>query len=150
MDERAGGRICFRRLWTHSRLVGANYYFRSRGAERLQSYCGGDSEYVPLVHIVGAPKMMDQKSHKIMHHTLLNGDFDVFRQMYTHLCSYTAIVTPENAEQEIPTAIRIAKQKRKPVYLMVADDLVTKPIVRRVVPEEKKITTNKPALKAAI
>ena len=70
--------------------------------------------------------------------------------MYSHLCAYTAIVTPENAVQEITAAIRIAKQKRKPVYLMVAIDLVTKPIVQRVVPEVKKITTYKPALEAAI
>ena len=134
--------------------LGAGYasdgYGRLRGLSALittfgvgeMSACntiaGANSEYVPLVHIVGAPKLMDQQAHKLMHHTLLNGDFDVFRQMYTHLCAYTAILTPENAEQEIPTAIRIAKQKRKPVYLMVADDLVTKPIVRRVVPEREK------------
>ena len=146
--------------------LGAGYasdgYGRLRGLSALittfgvgeMSACntiaGANSEYVPLVHIVGAPKSMDQQAHKLVHHSLLNGDFDVFRQMYTHLCAYTAIVTPENAEQEIPAAIRIAKQKRKPVYLMVAIDLVTKPIVQRVVPEEKKVATNKPALEAAI
>ena len=146
--------------------LGAGYasdgYGRLRGLSALittfgvgeMSACntiaGANSEYVPLVHIVGAPKSMDQQAHKLVHHSLLNGDFDVFRQMYTHLCAYTAIVTPENAEQEIPAAIRIAKQKRKPVYLMVAMDLVTKPIVQRVVPEEKKVTTYKPALEAAI
>ncbi|WP_179393142.1 alpha-keto acid decarboxylase family protein [Sporosarcina sp. JAI121] len=146
--------------------LGAGYasdgYARLRGLSALittfgvgeMSACntiaGANSEYVPLVHIVGAPKSMDQQAHKLMHHSLLDGDFDVFRQMYTHLCAYTAIVTPENAEQEIPTAIRIAKQKRKPVYLMVAMDLVTKPIVRRSIPVEKKIATNKPALEAAI
>jgi indolepyruvate decarboxylase len=146
--------------------LGAGYasdgYGRLRGLSALittfgvgeMSACnavaGANSEYVPLVHIVGAPKLMDQQSHKLMHHTLLNGDFDVFRQMYTHLCAYTAILTLENAEQEIPTAISIAKEKRKPVYLMLADDLVTKPIVPRVVPEKKKNATNKPALEAAI
>jgi len=93
---------------------------------------------------------MDQQAHKLAHHSLLDGDFDVFRQVSTHLCAYTAIVTPENAEQEISAAIRIAKQKRKPVYLMVAMDLVTKPIVQRFVPEVKKVMTYKPALEAAI
>ncbi|MFB9752541.1 alpha-keto acid decarboxylase family protein [Paenibacillus hodogayensis] len=146
--------------------LGAGYaadgYGRLRGLSALittfgvgeMSACntvaGASSEYVPLVHIVGAPKSTDQQAHKLMHHTLLNGDFDVFRQMYTHLCAYTAILTPENAEQEIPEAIRIAKQKRKPVYLMVAIDLVTKPIVRRVAPEEKKTVSSQPALDAAV
>jgi len=146
--------------------LGAGYasdgYGRLRGLSALittfgvgeMSACntvaGANSEYVPLVHIVGAPKSTDQQAHKLMHHTLLNGDFDVFRQVYMHLCAYTAILTPENAEQEIPAAIRIAKRTRKPVYLMVAIDLVTKPIVRRAVPEEKQSTTSKPALEAAI
>ena len=146
--------------------LGAGYasdgYARLRGLSALittfgvgeMSACntiaGANSENVPLVHIVGAPKSMDQQAHKLMHHSLLDGDFDVFRQMYAHLCAYTAIVTPENALQEIPTAIRIAKEKRKPIYLMVAMDLVTKPIVQRVVPAVEKVMTNKPALEAAI
>ena len=146
--------------------LGAGYasdgYGRLRGLSALittfgvgetnacNTIAGANSEYVPIVHIVGAPKSMDQQANKLMHHTLLNGDFDVFRQIYSHLCAYTAILTPENAELEISAAIRVAKQKRKPVYLMVAIDLVTKPIVRHVVPEGKKIATNKHALEAAI
>jgi len=146
--------------------LGAGYatdgYGRLRGLSALittfgvgeMSACnpiaGANSEYMPLIHIVGAPKSMDQQEHKLAHHSLLDGDFDVFRQVSTHLCAYTAIVTPENAEQEISAVIRIAKQKRKPVYLMVAMDLVTKPIVQRFVPEVKKVMTYKPALEAAI
>ncbi|TDF98000.1 alpha-keto acid decarboxylase family protein [Paenibacillus piri] len=146
--------------------LGAGYasdgYGRIRGLSALittfgvgeMSACntiaGANSEYVPLIHIVGAPKSTDQQAHKLMHHTLLNGDFDVFRQMYTHLCAYTAVLTPENAEQEIPTALRIAKRTRKPVYLMAAIDLVTKPIVKRTVPEEKQAATSQPALEAAV
>ncbi|UVI33611.1 alpha-keto acid decarboxylase family protein [Paenibacillus spongiae] len=146
--------------------LGAGYasdgYGRLRGLSALittfgvgeMSACnaiaGASSEHVPIVHIVGAPKSMDQQAHKLVHHTLLNGDFDVFRQMYGHLCAYAVILTPENAEQEIPAAIRIAKQTRKPVYLMVAIDLVAKPIVRRAVPEKKQGATSKPALEAAV
>ncbi|MCL6457415.1 MAG: alpha-keto acid decarboxylase family protein [Gorillibacterium sp.] len=111
---------------------------------------GANSEFVPLIHIVGAPKSTDQQAHKLMHHILLNGDYDVFRQMYTHLCVYTAILTPENAEQEIPAAIHMAKQKRKPVYLVVAIDLVTKPIVQRAIPAAMPGMTSQPALHAAI
>ena len=76
--------------------LGAGYasdgYGRLRGLSALittfgvgeMSACntiaGANSEYVPLVHIVGAPKSMDQQAHKLVHHSLLNGDFDVFRQ----------------------------------------------------------------------
>ena len=137
----------------YGRLRGLSALITTFGVGEMSAcntIAGANSEYVPLVHIVGAPKSMDQQAHKLMHHSLLDGNFDVFRQMYMHLCAYTAVVTPENAEQEIPAAIRMAKQKRKPVYLMVAMDLVTKPIIQRIVPEEKTIETNKPALEAAI
>lgn len=146
--------------------LGAGYaadaYARLRGLSALittfgvgeMSACnavaGASSECVPLVHIVGAPKSADQQSHKLVHHTLLNGDFGVFRQMYGHLCAYTAVVTPENAEIEIPTALRAAKRMSKPVYLAVAIDDVTKPIVRHAVPAELKAETDKTSLQAAL
>jgi indolepyruvate decarboxylase len=146
--------------------LGAGYaadgYGRIRGISALittfgvgeMSACntvaGANSEFVPLVHIVGAPKSTDQQAHKLMHHTLLNGDYDVFRQMYAHLCVYTAILTPENAELEIPTAIRMAKRARKPIYFVVAIDLVTKPIVQHVIPVTKPDMTSQTALQAAL
>lgn len=146
--------------------LGAGYaadgYARIRGLSALittfgvgeMSACnaiaGANSESVPLIHIVGAPKLADQQAHKLVHHTLLNGDFDVFRKVYAHLCAYTAVLTPENAELEIPAAIRIAKRTRKPVYLVVADDLVTKPIMPRAVPEPPAAASYPPALQAAI
>jgi indolepyruvate decarboxylase len=146
--------------------LGAGYaadgYGRIRGMSALlttfgvgeMSACntiaGASSEFVPLIHIVGAPKSTDQQAHKLMHHTLLDGDYDVFRQMYAHLCAYTAILTPENAEQEIPAAIRIAKRTRKPVYLVVAIDLVAMPIVRHAIPAENPNMTSQPALQAAL
>ncbi|TVY04658.1 alpha-keto acid decarboxylase family protein [Cohnella terricola] len=137
----------------YARLQGMSALITTFGVGEMSAcntIAGANSEYVPLVHIVGAPKSTDQQAHKLMHHTLLNGDFDVFRKMYTHLCAYTAILTPENAEMEIPTAIRLAKQKRKPVYLMVAIDLVTKPIVRCATPLETPCGTSKSALEAAL
>ncbi|MDP4091404.1 MAG: thiamine pyrophosphate-binding protein [Bacillota bacterium] len=91
------------------------------------SYC----ERVPVIHIVGAPKTMVQQQHKMMHHTLLDGDFDVFRKMYENISEYTAIVTPENAAFEIPTAIQRAKEKKKPVYMLIAIDIAEKQMVNR-------------------
>ena len=75
-----------------------------------------------------------------MHHTLMDGNFDVFRNMYEQITAYSAVLTPENAKIEIPAAIQIAK-KKKLVYLVVADDLVTKPI-KIVEPTEERSTSN--------
>ncbi|RKP58233.1 alpha-keto acid decarboxylase family protein [Cohnella endophytica] len=110
---------------------------------------GANSEHVPLIHIVGAPPEMDQKNHKLMHHTLMNGNFEVFHEVYKLITAYTAVLTPENAKIEIPTAIRMAKEKKKPVYLVVADDLVIKPILSRIEPVPQRPSSNLKTLQAA-
>lgn len=109
------------------------------------SYC----ESVPVIHIIGGPKTAVQQEHKQMHHTLLNGDFEVFKNLYGFISQYTAKITPENAAVEIPTAIAAAKESKKPVYLLIASDIVNKPIVQRDVNISKK-QTSQPSLQAAV
>ncbi|WP_285769517.1 thiamine pyrophosphate-binding protein [Peribacillus sp. SI8-4] len=111
---------------------------------------GAYSENVPLIHIVGSPKSMMQKEKAMAHHTLMDGDFDVFRKVYEHITGYTVILTPENAATEIPTAIRIAKTKKKPVYMVVAIDLVSKPVLSHSEPLENEAETNQEALQSAV
>uniref|UniRef100_UPI00406C6862 alpha-keto acid decarboxylase family protein n=1 Tax=Peribacillus sp. FSL E2-0159 TaxID=2975289 RepID=UPI00406C6862 len=111
---------------------------------------GAYSENVPLIHIVGSPKSMMQQEKELAHHTLMDGDFDVFRKVYEHITSYTAILTPENAAREIPAAIRIAKEKKKPVYLVVAIDLVEKPLLSKSETSENVPKTNIDALQSAV
>ncbi|MBL4931911.1 alpha-keto acid decarboxylase family protein [Clostridium paridis] len=103
------------------------------------SYC----ESVPVIHIVGAPKTMVQQEHKQMHHTLLNGDFDVFRKLSENITEYNAVITPENATLEIPLAIQKAKENKKPVYLLFATDIVSKNVVKRPINLEVKRTNQK-------
>lgn len=109
------------------------------------SYC----ESVPVIHIIGGPKTAVQQEHKQMHHTLLNGDFEVFKNLYGFISQYTAKITPENAAVEIPTAIAAAKESKKPVYLLIASDIVNKPVVQRDVNISKK-QTSQPSLRAAV
>ncbi|GGH21726.1 alpha-keto acid decarboxylase family protein [Paenibacillus segetis] len=111
---------------------------------------GANSEHVPLIHIVGAPPDKDQKAHKLMHHTMMDGNFNVFHKMYELITAYSAVLTPENAEIEIPAAIHMAKEKKKPVYLVVANDLVTKPIMTRREPELPRPMSNLKTLQAAM
>ncbi|MFJ7930971.1 alpha-keto acid decarboxylase family protein [Peribacillus sp. NPDC096448] len=140
----------------------ADAYARVRGMSALittfgvgeMSACnaiaGAYSENVPLIHIVGSPKSMMQQEKELAHHTLMDGDFDVFRKVYEHITSYTAILTPENAVREIPAAIRIAKEKKKPVYLVVAIDLVEKPVLSHSETSENMTKTNVDALQSAV
>jgi indolepyruvate decarboxylase len=111
---------------------------------------GANSEHVPIIHIVGAPPSMAQHEHKLMHHTLMDGNFEVFHKVYEQITAYTANLTPENATLEIPAAIRTAKEKKKPVYLVVADDLVMKPVKVRQPMMPMPKTTNPKTLQAAV
>ncbi|MFC3749795.1 alpha-keto acid decarboxylase family protein [Paenibacillus sp. GCM10012306] len=136
----------------YARIKGLSALITTFGVGELSAcnaIAGANSEHIPLIHIVGAPPEKDQQAHKLMHHSLMNGDFDVFHKVYDHITAYTTVLTPENAELEIPTAIRIAKEKKKPVYLVVANDLVTKPIIARQEPVPPRPASNLKTLQAA-
>jgi indolepyruvate decarboxylase len=126
----------------YARLNGIGVLITTFGVGELSAcnaIAGSYSESVPVIHIVGAPKSMVIKEHKKMHHTLLDGDFDVFRKVYENLTAYTAFVTAENAAIEIPAAISKAKETKKPVYLVVPIDVAPmKLLARDFMPEQKK------------
>ncbi|MGG0239723.1 alpha-keto acid decarboxylase family protein [Bacillus rhizoplanae] len=136
----------------YARIKGMSALITTFGVGELSAcnaIAGANSEHVPIIHVVGAPPEKDQKEHKLMHHTLMDGNFDIFRKVYEQITVYTAVLTPENAKIEIPAAIRIAKEKKKPVYLVVADDLVNKPITARKEPMPPRPTSNLKTLQAA-
>lgn len=111
---------------------------------------GAYSENIPIIHIVGTPASQMQQSKKLMHHTLLDGDYDVFRKVYEPITAYTAVITPENAMLEIPQAIHIATTMKKPVYLMVAIDLVNQQVLPHTNEQPSPLTTSASSLQAAI
>lgn len=137
----------------YARIKGISALITTFGVGEMSAcnaIAGANSENVPIIHIVGAPPDIDQKEHKLMHHTLMDGNYDVFRKVYEPITAYTTVLTPENAEIEIPAAIRIAKEKKKPVYLVVADDLVLKPVIARKEPVPPQPMSNMKTLQAAI
>ncbi|GIP26805.1 indolepyruvate decarboxylase [Paenibacillus sp. J23TS9] len=116
----------------YARIKGISALITTFGVGEMSAcnaIAGANSEHVPIIHIVGSPPDMAQKERKLMHHTLMDGNYDVFRKVYEPITAYTAVITPENAAIEIPNAFRIARQKKKPVYLVVADDLVSKQVM---------------------
>ncbi|MCD2137113.1 alpha-keto acid decarboxylase family protein [Salinicoccus halitifaciens] len=89
---------------------------------------GAYSENIPVIHIAGSPDLETQESGENVHHTLMDGNFEVFRHMYEHITAYAVKVTKDNAGFEIPKAVRIAKEKKKPVYIDIPIDQVTEPV----------------------
>ncbi len=137
----------------YARLKGLSVLITTFGVGEMSAcnaIAGANSEHVPIIHIVGSPPNTAQQARKLMHHTLMDGDYDVFRKVYEPITAYTAVLTPENAAIEIPNAIHIAKKRKKPVYLVVADDLVNQPIMAHREPEMPLAATNQTTLQTAV
>ncbi|CAF3341294.1 unnamed protein product [Rotaria sp. Silwood1] len=67
----------------------------------INGIAGSYAEMVSVVHIVGTPPTTSQISGAILHHTLGNGDFQVFANMYKEVTIAQANLTKENAVEEI-------------------------------------------------
>src|SRR4051812_27740743 len=51
----------------------------------MNGMAGAYSEHVPVVHIVGCPSTISQRNGMLLHHTLGNGDFNVFANMSSQI-----------------------------------------------------------------
>lgn len=47
----------------------------------INAIAGAYAEHLPIFHLVGMPNMTTQAGHTLTHHTLGNGEFDLFRKM---------------------------------------------------------------------
>ncbi|MEQ5127341.1 thiamine pyrophosphate-binding protein [Providencia alcalifaciens] len=95
----------------------------------LNGLAGSYAEHLPVFHLVGMPASGVQKNHRLVHHTLGNGDFDVFYQMSQHLSCAHAILTPENCIDETERLIAAALKERRPVYMGFPSDYAVMPVI---------------------
>ncbi|KAM3497481.1 hypothetical protein MY10362_009172 [Beauveria mimosiformis] len=92
----------------------------------LNGVAGAYSEHIPVVHIVGCPSTRSQKQGMLLHHTLGNGDFNVFANMSSHIsCNVAKLNDPQDIAVLIDHALRECFVKSRPVYLMLPSDMVT-------------------------
>jgi pyruvate decarboxylase len=95
----------------------------------INALAGAYSEYVPIVHIVGYPSTISQRSGMLLHHTLGNGDFTVFQKMSAQIsCAVSMLNDPHDAATLIDDAIKECWVKSRPVYVSLPTDMVQKKI----------------------
>ncbi|PYH40418.1 alpha-keto acid decarboxylase family protein [Aspergillus saccharolyticus JOP 1030-1] len=95
----------------------------------LNAIAGAYSEFVPIVHIVGQPSSQSQRDGMLLHHTLGNGDFDVFSKMNTGVsCSLARLTETLEVATLIDNAIRECWIRSRPVYITLPTDMITKQI----------------------
>ncbi|KAJ5648468.1 hypothetical protein N7490_004840 [Penicillium lividum] len=91
----------------------------------LNAIAGAYSEFVPVVHIVGQPTTQSQKDGMLLHHTLGNGDYDVFTKMSAGISCYVAKLNdPRDAATLIDSAIRECWIRSRPVYVTLPTNMV--------------------------
>ncbi|KGT86112.1 indolepyruvate decarboxylase [Erwinia typographi] len=113
----------------------ADGYARCRGAaallttfgvgelSALNGVAGSFAEYLPVVHIVGAPSRAAERDGLLLHHTLGDGDYQHFLRMSQEVTVAQAVLTPENAAGEIDRLLLTALREHRPVYLYLPTDV---------------------------
>ncbi|MGV3345030.1 alpha-keto acid decarboxylase family protein [Enterobacteriaceae bacterium LUAb1] len=117
----------------------ADGYARCRGAAALlttfgvgelsavNGIAGSYAEYLPVIHIVGAPSQQAQQNGDLIHHSLGDGDFGHFARMSREISAAQGLLTPDNACDEIDRVLTDVMQQRRPGYLMLSITVAASP-----------------------
>ncbi|MEE4407552.1 MULTISPECIES: alpha-keto acid decarboxylase family protein [unclassified Serratia (in: enterobacteria)] len=100
----------------------------------VNGIAGSYAEYLPVIHVVGAPALRAQRAGDLLHHSLGDGDFGHFARMAKEVTVAQASLTAANAEAEIDRLLTTALFERRPVYLMLPSDVAEAPLASRPAP----------------
>jgi indolepyruvate decarboxylase len=92
----------------------------------INGIAGSYAEHLPVFHLVGMPTSGVQAAHRLVHHTLGNGEFDLFYKMAEPVVCAQAIMTADNCVSENERLIPAAPYHRRPVYLAFPGDYTNK------------------------
>ncbi|KAK4136211.1 pyruvate decarboxylase [Trichocladium antarcticum] len=116
----------------YARIKGISALVTTFGVGELSAMngvAGAYSEHVPVVHIVGCPSTTSQRSGMLLHHTLGNGDFNVFANMSSQIsCDSARLNNPAEVADQIDNSLRKCWIHSRPVYMMLPTDMVEKKI----------------------
>ncbi|MCJ1476826.1 Pyruvate decarboxylase 1 [Lambiella insularis] len=95
----------------------------------INAVAGSYAEYVPVVHIVGTPSTPAQQRGMVLHHTLGDGDYHVFADMYKRVTvAQSNLDNVQTAPAEIDRVLRECWLKSRPVYFQLPTDMVTQDV----------------------
>src|SRR5271154_1798845 len=100
----------------------------------INGIAGAYAEHLPIFHLVGMPRMTTQTSRAVMHHTLGNGEYALFRRMTEPVVCASAVMTPQNVAYETERLIYEALYHRRPVYMAFPADLAAQPALGEASP----------------
>lgn len=121
----------------YARVKGFAALATAFGVGELSALCGiagSYTEHLPVFHLVGIPNTKTQREHRIVHHTLGNGEFDLFVKMTQPAVCASSILTPENTVAEMERLVTAAVTHRRPVYLAIPADYANAPLPEGTAP----------------
>src|SRR5215472_11095315 len=115
----------------YSRVKGIGAVCTTYGVGELSALAGvagAYAEYLPVFHLVGMPKKSTQVARALVHHTLGNGEYDLFHRMSQPVVCASAILTPQNVAFETERLIAEALYHRRPVFMAFPADFAGQPL----------------------
>jgi indolepyruvate decarboxylase len=103
----------------------------------INGVAGAYTEYLPIFHLVGMPASRTQANGLVVHHTLGDGQFELYYNMVDPVVCAKAIMTPENCVEETERLIEAALYHSRPVYMAFPADYATSPVVGAANPRPK-------------
>lgn len=115
----------------------------------MSGIAGSYAEHLAVVHLVGTPNLATQEGRALVHHTLGNGEFDLFHRMAESIVCASAIITPQNVASETERLIAEALYHRRPVYMGIPSDVADMPVLGTAAPASSTPTSDPASLAAA-
>jgi pyruvate decarboxylase len=111
----------------YARIRGTGALVTTFGVGELSAaagIAGSYSEMLPVIHIVGTPNTKSQAEGAILHHSLGNGNFQVFVDMFSKISGASTHLTHDNSIKEIDRVFEEALLKKRPGYIGIPIDLI--------------------------
>lgn len=116
----------------YARIKGVGALITTFGVGELSAInaiAGAYAELAPVVHIVGMPSRQQNQSRALIHHTLNDGEYGRFADMYKHVTIAQADLSdPRTATQLLDAALAQSVLHSRPVYIQVPLDMATKEV----------------------
>ncbi|KAL6918263.1 hypothetical protein FSST1_009758 [Fusarium sambucinum] len=106
----------------------------------IAGVAGAYAENLPIFHLVGMLASRTQSARRLVHHTLGNGEFELFHHMTGPVVCASAIITPQNCATEMERLIAAAMYHRRPVYIAIPTDHATSPLLGTAEPYNLSIS----------
>ncbi|MGI9523311.1 MAG: alpha-keto acid decarboxylase family protein [Hyphomicrobiaceae bacterium] len=137
----------------YARIRGASMLNTTYAVGELSALCGvmgAKAERSTIFHLVGMSSMRHQHLRKVVHHTFGDGVFQNFVNISAQSACVHAVLTPANCVYEMERVITTAMANRQPAYIVVAEDLATRPITGHALEPYPEPKSDAEELKAAV